>query len=123
MAVQASLVWPKIDEILEFADFSDRFFSYHPVVPWNDQEPFPAIQGTLPRHSGSDESLPRGPYAPIGKLDFAIFKLFPDRLYSYRPVLPQILMLVASFLSAFGDCADPILLSISLLQEESMSCV
>ena len=45
MAVQASLVWPKIDEILEFEDFSDRFFSYHPVVPWNDGEALPATQG------------------------------------------------------------------------------
>ena len=52
MAVQASLVWPKIDEILEFADFSDRFFPYHPVVPWNGRETLPATQGPLPRHSG-----------------------------------------------------------------------
>ena len=53
MAVQASLVWPKIDEILEFADFSDRFFSYHAVVPWNGREPLPATQGTLPQQSES----------------------------------------------------------------------
>ena len=52
MAVQASLVWPKIDEILEFEDFLDRFFPYHPVVPWNGQEPLPVIQGTLAQHSG-----------------------------------------------------------------------
>ena len=45
MAVQASLVWPKIDQILEFADFSDRFFPYHPVVPWNGRETLPATQG------------------------------------------------------------------------------
>ena len=77
MAVQASLVWPKIDEILEFADFSDRFFSYHPVVPWDDREPLPATQGTLPRHPGPHQSIlgPHlgilrvavGPVGPYGK--------------------------------------------------------
>ena len=33
--------------------FSDRFYSYHPVVPWDDGEPLPATQGAPPRHSGS----------------------------------------------------------------------
>ena len=53
MAVQASLVWPKIDEILEFADFSDLFFSYHHVVSWNGRETLPATQDTLPQQSWS----------------------------------------------------------------------
>ena len=85
MAVQASLVWPKIDEILEFADFSDRFFPYHPVVPWNGRETLPATQGALPRHSGPLMRILRvaaGPYSTTGKLDFAIFKLLSDRFYS-----------------------------------------
>ena len=55
LAVQASLVWPKIDEILEFADFSDRFFPYHPAAPWNGRETLPATQGALPRHKMSLE--------------------------------------------------------------------
>ena len=41
---------------LDFAIFkllSDRFYSYCPVVPWDDREPLPATQGALPRHSGS----------------------------------------------------------------------
>ena len=70
MAVQASLVWPKIDEILEFADFSDRFFPYHPVVPWNGRETLPATQGALPRHSGSHLGILRvaaGPVGPYGR--------------------------------------------------------
>ena len=77
MAVQASLVWPKIDEILEFADFSDRFFSYHPVVPWNDQEPLPAIQGTLTQHSGPLLNIFRvaaGSIRAYGKARFCGFR-------------------------------------------------
>ena len=83
MAVQASLVWPKIDEILEFEDFLDRFFSYHPVLPWNDREPLPATQGTLPQRSRSHLCVFRvaaGPVGPYGKAQFrdfqAIFMLF-----------------------------------------------
>ena len=77
MAVQASLVWPKIDEILEFADFLDRFFSYHPVLPWNDREPLPATQGALPRHSRSHLSVFRvaaGLVSPYGKARFRNFQ-------------------------------------------------
>ena len=79
MAVQASLVWPKIDEILEFEDFSDRFFSYHPVVPWNDRETLPATQGPLPRHSGSLLQIIRvaaDPVGPYGKARFRDFQAF-----------------------------------------------
>ena len=75
MAVQASLVWPKIDEILEFADFLDRFYSYHPVLPWNDREPLPATQGALPRHFGSLVGILRvatGPVRTYGKALFCI---------------------------------------------------
>ena len=33
--------------------FSDRFYSYHPVVSWDGREPLPATQGTLPQQSES----------------------------------------------------------------------
>ena len=79
MAVQASLVWPKIDEILEFADFSDRFFPYHPVLPWNGRETLPATQGALPRHSGPLMRTIRvaaGPVCHYGKARFRDFQAF-----------------------------------------------
>ena len=77
MAVQASLVWPKIDEILEFEDFLDRFFPYHPVVPWNGREPLPAIQGTLTQHPGPLLNIFRvaaGPIHAYGKAGFSDFQ-------------------------------------------------
>ena len=63
--------------------FSNRFFSYHPVVPWDDREPLPATQGTLPRHPGPHQSI-LGPHlgilrvavGPVGRnLDYVILKL------------------------------------------------
>ena len=85
--------------------FSDRFFSYHPVVPWDDWEPLPATQGTLPQHSWSHLSIlrvaagPVGPYgkprlcdawpcAPTAKLNFSFLKLFSYFGFSYHPVVP-----------------------------------
>ena len=88
MAVQASLVWPKIDEILEFADFLDRFFSYHPVVPWNGQEPLPAIQGTLTQHSGPLLNIfwvAAGSIRTYGKAKFCDFHTV---LTPFLPLLP-----------------------------------
>ena len=53
-----------------FKPISDRFFSYHPVVPWDGREPLPATQGTFLRHPGPHLSILRvaaGPVGPYGK--------------------------------------------------------
>ena len=58
---------------------------------WNDREPLPAVPGSLTQHSWSLLNIFRvaaGPYAPTGKLDFAIFKLFSDGFFSYHTVVP-----------------------------------
>ena len=84
MAVQASLVWPKIDEIWEFAEFLYRFFSYHAVMGWNDREPLPAVPGSLTQHSGSLLSIFRvagGPVCAYVKARFCDFQAI------FRPFL------------------------------------
>ena len=60
-----------------FKLFSDRFFSHHAVVPWNDREPLPATQGTLTQHSGSLLSIfgvAGGPICAYGKTRFRDFQ-------------------------------------------------
>ena len=58
---------------------------------WNDREPLPAVPGSLTQHSGSLLNLfgvAGGPYVSTGNLDFAIFKLFSGRFFSYHTVVP-----------------------------------
>ena len=76
---------------LDFAIFElfwHRFFSYHPVMAWNDREPLPAVPGTLTQHSGSLLNIFRVAAGPVHAYEKAPFCHFQAILTPFLPLSP-----------------------------------